>query len=431
MPWDEQNTLERFDDSHLDRLNMAAALLNATGWIDHLARLVAIDTACPSGGGHASLTDALQDLFAPLGFALRQAEPQEGLRHSRPVAGPRMALVASRRTGRPICTIPCHMDTAPPGPGWTRPPLTLTRQGSLLFGRGTVNMKGAMIALWSALRAADAVGLPLRFDPVLLFTTDGGTGCFPGLRYLAEQHRLEGHVLYLNSTAAPRVWAGCLGTFDLEIRVSRCASAAGEHGAARALRTVLSALTDLQAELAQRSSRLPAEPERGGMLRPGLSFVSVGAETEPDGKEPLGVLVLKRRFTSEEGFSRALAELQERVERAARDAGFPCLIGCRVLRRQEAVADPGEGPNWPSWQRALGWGFGFSPTSFRRLGGLGGRVLGAVQQAGVREILLGGLLRPGQRPHAPDEHTTVEDVEALARSVLAYLADLPDVPDPC
>jgi len=431
MPWDEQNTLARFDDSHLDRLNMAAALLSATGWIDQLARLVAIDTAFPPGGGYGGFADALQDLFAPLGFGLRRVEPPESLWRCRPAAGPRVSLVASRRTGRPVCSIPCHMDTAPPGPGWTRPPLTLTRQGSVLFGRGTVEMKGAIVALWAALRAADAVGLSLRFDPLLLFTTDDKGGCFPGLRYLAEQQMVEGHVLCLNGSAAPRIWVGCLGSFDLEIRISHCMRMRNGAGAAQAMRPILTALTDLQAELRQRSSRLPAPPEQGGgMLRPSLSFVSVAAETEPDEKEPVGVLVLKRHFTSDEGFGRALEELKARVDRAAQAAGCRCAVECRVLRRIDAVTDPDQGPNGPSWQRALSWGFGFPTQSFRRWGGAGGSPLGFVQQAGIKEILLGGLLRPGQAPHAPDEHTTVEDVEALARSVLAYLADLPGVPDP-
>jgi succinyl-diaminopimelate desuccinylase len=48
--------------------------------------------------------------------------------------------------------------------------------------------------------------------------------------------------------------------------------------------------------------------------------------------------------------------------------------------------------------------------------------MGFVQQAGIREILLGGLSRPDNNTHAPDEFTTVDDVVALARAVLLYLS---------
>ena len=107
------------------------------------------------------------------------------------------------------------------------------------------------------------------------------------------------------------------------------------------------------------------------------------------------------------------------------------MVECRVLQRVDAVTDPDQGPNLPSWQRALSWGFGFPSGCFRRFGDRGSTGLGFVQQAGIQEILFGGLRRPGQLSSAPNEHTTVEDVEALARALLAYLADLPEVPDPC
>ena len=45
-----------------------------------------------------------------------------------------------------------------------------------------------------------------------------------------------------------------------------------------------------------------------------------------------------------------------------------------------------------------------------------------MQATGVKEILLGGLGRPDRNIHAAEEHTTTEDLIALARSILAYLA---------
>lgn len=48
--------------------------------------------------------------------------------------------------------------------------------------------------------------------------------------------------------------------------------------------------------------------------------------------------------------------------------------------------------------------------------------MGWVQRAGIKEILLGGLAAPERRIHGPDEHTTLDDIKALVRSVLAYPA---------
>ena len=54
--------------------------------------------------------------------------------------------------------------------------------------------------------------------------------------------------------------------------------------------------------------------------------------------------------------------------------------------------------------------------------------MGFVQQAGVQEILLSGLGRSHHQKGEPNEFTTIEDVDALARTVLAYLADIPEIP---
>ncbi|MFC3124552.1 M20/M25/M40 family metallo-hydrolase [Pseudoroseomonas globiformis] len=425
MPWDEQNSWNAIHETSIDRLNMAAPLLGATGWIDELAQLVAVDTSAPDAPGCERFTAVLQDQFAPLGFALRRLPPDDGVAGE---GGPRPQMIAERRTGRPVCTIPLLMDTAAPGALWSRQPFSLTRQGNRLFGLGTVSMKGAITAVWAALRVADAVGLPLRFDPLLLFTTDGAARRWPGLRHLAEQRVAEGHVLWLNGPVAPRIWAGSLGSLELEIRVSDCGGCTPGQSPASVAKPILSALAGLQSDLRRRSSRLPAAPDDGGgMLRPRLSVVSVRANTEQAGP-PGCTLLINRSFTAEEGYPAALDELQAAVAHGAREVPG-CQVESHVSRRLEPVIDPDRGPNWPQWLRALSWGFGYAPSSFRRWGGMGGSAIGFMQQAGVREILAGGLLRRGQRLHAPDEHTTVEDVEALSRSVLAYLAEVPQIPD--
>ena len=83
--------------------------------------------------------------------------------------------------------------------------------------------------------------------------------------------------------------------------------------------------------------------------------------------------------------------------------------------------DPG-GPHWARWQHALGCGFGYEQSDFKRWGAASCSDFGFVQRAGMQEVLLGGLGRPTRMVHSPGEHTTVQDLASLARSVLAYLA---------
>lgn len=422
ISWNDPAAGEVLDELVVDRLSMAGPLLGATGWIDRLARLVRIDMATPPLHGYHQYSGLLHDLFAPLGFGLRRI-PLPGA-----PAGLRENLIAKRRTGRPVCSIPILMDAAPVAEGWTRPALAMTRDGHRLYGLGTTGAKGAIAAVWAALRVADAVGLRLRFDPVLMFIPAGEGAGAAGLRHLAELGMVQGHVLCLTGPAAPRIWAGCLGSLDLEINLTCCRGKAAGQGSATALaRPVLSALAALQGELRQRHSRLPAPPELGGgSLRPRLTVVSARATEGAEG-QPRCTLLVNRRFTAEEGYPSARQELLDTVRQGARNAPG-CAVESQVVRHLSPVSDPDHGPNGPRWRQALSWGFGFSPESYRRWGGTEENALGFVQQAGVREILAGGLMRPGQQAGAPDEHTTIEDVEALARAVLAYLADIPQIP---
>jgi succinyl-diaminopimelate desuccinylase len=71
----------------------------------------------------------------------------------------------------------------------------------------------------------------------------------------------------------------------------------------------------------------------------------------------------------------------------------------------------------------LSAGFGYAPDEFARWGASGCSDFGWVQQAiGVPEVLLTGLGRPDSRLHAPGEQTTLSDIVALAKSLLAYLS---------
>ena len=56
-------------------------------------------------------------------------------------------VAAPARRTRAGLGIYVHADTAPPGEGWTHPPLTLTRDGDRLYGRGAADMKGTVAAI--------------------------------------------------------------------------------------------------------------------------------------------------------------------------------------------------------------------------------------------------------------------------------------------
>ena len=413
----------------IDRIGQALGLVGSDeAAIEHdLARLLAIDTSFPPGDGYGALADLAEELVAPLGFSCRRVSVPEAL-WSTPAggaSGERVNLIAERGSGLPPCSLYFHVDTVPPGEGWTMPPLALTRAAGRLYGRGAADMKGTIAATLAALRALERTGSPLRFEPRLLFCTDEEGGLYPGIRYLAEQGLIEGHLLSFNGGAAPRIWAGCFGSIDLLVRIrGRGAHSGDPVGGINAVEEavpLLNALMALKALVELRTSAMPAPPHYGAApLHARLTIAALHGGQKGSSLPAAFEILVNRRYAPEEDFAAVRDELEATI-RDAMASSRALGIETHMVGHLAPVSDP-TGPHWPRWQAALARGFGFAPGEFRAWGSSTSSDMGFVQQAGIQEILLGGLGRPDNNIHAPDEFTTMEDLVALARSILLYLS---------
>jgi succinyl-diaminopimelate desuccinylase len=120
----------------IDPVALAAALLRA-------------DSVTPARG---AVFDVLEAALTPLGFAIDRFVageapdgPVENMLATRPGTGPHLAFAG-------------HLDVVPPGEGWQGSPWSGEIRGELLYGRGAVDMKGAIAAFAAA---AQAAGPPL------------------------------------------------------------------------------------------------------------------------------------------------------------------------------------------------------------------------------------------------------------------------------
>lgn len=415
------------DTAALEGTTLALASLKegTEAMIGDLARLIATDTTFPPGEGYAAFADLAEELATPLGFTCERVTVPDKLWQAPGASGTRVNLIARRQTGKPVLAIYFHVDTVPPGDGWRFPPLALTRDGDRLYGRGTADMKGTIAAVLAALRAADAVGLPLAFDPHLLFCTDEEGGLYPGIRYLAEQDKVAGHLLCLNGGAVPRIYGGSFGSMDFRLGfVGRSAHSGDPVGGINALEEalpVLRALTDLKASVESRESRIPPPPHNEGRpLRARLTLTAATAGTKGSALPGRFEVIVNRRYAPEEDAADVEREIRESVAEAVSQTR---LLDHHIdlVGHLAPVSNPG-GPHWPHWQRALAAGFGWSLEDFSTYGSSTSSDLGWVQQAGQQEILLGGLSRPDRNVHAADEHTTLTDLTGLSRSILLYLS---------
>lgn len=415
----------------------AKALAQAGDWIvanaeeaaAALGRMIAVDTSFPPGLGYDEFAGLMEEFVAPLGFATERVTVPESLWRvpAGPASGPRTNLIANRDSGRPACGLYVHVDTVPAAAGWTGDPLRMERDGDRLIGLGAADMKGCAAAILLALRAARACAVDLAYDPVLLFCTDEEGGLYPGIRYLAEQGRLPEHILNFNGSAEARIWAGCFGLFNLNVRIHGQAVHAGEGNrqgaglnAIEGALPLLNALSVLKARIATRVSALPPPPGKPPLAAQ-LNIAAIRGGTAGGQVPALLEVTLNRRYAPEERFEDALGEIEEVIRRSV--AQVPGLsVETALVGHLMPTADP-TGPHWPRWQAAMGEGFGYPPEAFRKWGAASCSDFGWVQRAtGRQEVMLGGLGRPDRNIHAPGEHTTVPDIVSLAQAILFYLA---------
>lgn len=204
----------------------AEADLEGGPFLGRLADMVAAPTDSVAAGAGPMLGAYLHDLIRPRLMALGatcRIVPN-------PVPGGPPFLIAERHEGDHLPTILTygHGDTVPPMAGrWAagRDPLTLTREGDRLYGRGVADNKGQHHVNLTALEAVMATRGALGFNLRVLIEMGEEAGS-PGLHALclAERAALRADALIASdgprlSPDQPLIFGGARGCLGFRLRV--------------------------------------------------------------------------------------------------------------------------------------------------------------------------------------------------------------------
>ena len=111
--------------------------------------LIAAESVTPACG---PVFDVLEAALIPLGFAVERFVEGEA------PDGPVENLLATRGDAGPHFAFAGHLDVVPPGSGWSGDAFVPEIRGELLYGRGAVDMKGAIAAFVAAAARVPATG---------------------------------------------------------------------------------------------------------------------------------------------------------------------------------------------------------------------------------------------------------------------------------
>ncbi len=159
--------------------------MNPTSPTALLQNLIACNSVTPLEGGALGV---LQNMLTPLGFKI-----------DRPIFSdtntPNIEnLYARRGTERPHLMFAGHTDVVPTGDAqkWTHAPFSGAIENGMLYGRGAVDMKGAIACFIAALGQLDAKGIELPGSISLLITGDEEGPAINGTVKLLEWAKQRG-----------------------------------------------------------------------------------------------------------------------------------------------------------------------------------------------------------------------------------------------
>ncbi len=149
---------------------------------EFLQQLIRIDTTNPPGNEAAAIK-FLADHCRSFGL-----DPViVGAQEERPNLVAKFSAAPENRTGRPLI-LSCHVDTVPADPErWIHSPWSGHDDGTCIWGRGAVDMKGfATMALFTLGKLISS-GIPINRDVIFVAVSDEEAGTRLGSKWLVEE----------------------------------------------------------------------------------------------------------------------------------------------------------------------------------------------------------------------------------------------------
>ncbi len=369
-----------------------------------LTELIAIPTENPPGRAYRECVEFLSRLLKNWGIPHQVVQVADG-------EYPRYSIVGAYGSGGPGLHFHGHYDVvAAQSPDQFR---AVQRDGRL-FGRGSSDMKGGIVAMLFAIRALQECGIPLAGPVTLTLVPDEETGGELGMRHLASHGLLPGHSLgmLMPEPSSGAIWHACRGALTLRVHVKgRAAHGALPHQGINAFEGMVRVIDDLLAlEPAIESRRTgqtmsPPEARRSVMILGGACGSGASSNIVPEH----AWFSIERRFNPEESLAQVKAELQAVFE-AHRARGLE--IETETFQESEASVAPEHAPLGQVLARAVEDVTGRHPPLELCAGVLETRYF---NDRGIPGYGYGpGVLGVS---HGPDEHV---DLEALFASTAIY-----------
>jgi acetylornithine deacetylase/succinyl-diaminopimelate desuccinylase family protein len=233
-----------------------------------LENLVAIPTENPPGRNYRPCVDFLESTLRQAGLACERLGPSVSA--DSPESPPE-SLLATYGTGTRTLYFHGHYDVVP---AQSQEQFQPSRKGHFLFGRGSCDMKGGIVAMLYAIRALKEIGAGLKGRIALILVPNEETGGKGGSAWLAQKGLLgrNGVGMLLPEPTSGVVWNANRGAISVRVRVlGKSAHVGLQHQGENAfdrMHKVVEKLQQLKRKVEQRTTqaKIGSEQSRNSIL---------------------------------------------------------------------------------------------------------------------------------------------------------------------
>jgi succinyl-diaminopimelate desuccinylase len=300
-----------------------------------LRELVSVPTENPPGRSYSTGANVLEKQLREAGILCERHEfPASG---AQPRAGnaiqengspqlsgtddPAISLIAHCGTGKRTFYFHGHYDVVP---AQSTEQFQPERKGHFLFGRGSCDMKGGIVAMTYAIRALRACNVELDGKIAVTLVPDEETGGARGSAWLASHGLLgrDGIGMLLPEPTSGVVWNANRGAISMRVKViGKSAHVGLQHKGENAfeqMMRVAERLQELKREVGQRETRytIGSEQSRNSILMLGGES---GGGTNFNVVPEQCWFTVDRRINPEENFDAEKARLIDVLEECRRD----------------------------------------------------------------------------------------------------------------
>ena len=401
-----------------------------------------IDTTVPPGNAYRQYVDALTPFFRNLGYSLEEVVvPEELVKQiPYPLEGPRINLVATKSFGRDKdVSFYGHMDVVPaPNDGekkWRFPPFEATMIGSgKIYGRGTSDMKGAMVCLILALQIIEELKLTPKYNINVMNCTDEEIGVWPGIRYLAEKGYVKGTVFCMEGVINPIIPIGTAGALNVTVESfgKSCHSGMNFLGV-NALEETVPILVELmklkKIVEARESKNIPGLPRFGTgekrNMTPMFNLDIIHSGTKTNIVPDLCTLTINRRVIPDENLEDVKKEISEAIERGKEKSKLLDVKTTFIYDYPPMIADP-NAPDITRMKKVMMEVQKVPENKIMVIGIAGSTDMGYVSEIlKTKDIIFHGVGNPGSNDHAVNENVKLKEVKMYIKELIVFLcADL-------